>query len=160
MIEILDVSKAYPNGVHALNHVKLKIDDGEFVYVIGATGSGKSTLLNILTFLDFPSSGEVEFNGQKINYNNTIYNDYLRKRSFSIVYEENNFLENETLLNNLSTFLSINHLQLDENKLYELMEFLNLRKNLLDQKIGQLSGGEKKRANILNCSLSSRQEKV
>ena len=41
MIEILDVSKAYPNGVHALNHVKLKIDDGEFVYVIGATGSGR-----------------------------------------------------------------------------------------------------------------------
>ena len=41
MIEILDVSKAYPNGVHALNHVKLKIDDGEFVYVIGATGLRK-----------------------------------------------------------------------------------------------------------------------
>ena len=41
MIDLKDVSKAYPNGVHALNHVNLHIDKGEFVYVIGATGSGK-----------------------------------------------------------------------------------------------------------------------
>lgn len=40
MIDLKDVSKAYPNGVHALNHVNLHIDKGEFVYVIGATGSG------------------------------------------------------------------------------------------------------------------------
>ena len=39
MIDLKDVSKAYPNGVHALNHVNLHIDKGEFVYVIGATGS-------------------------------------------------------------------------------------------------------------------------
>ena len=45
MIDLKDVSKAYPNGVHALNHVNLHIDKGEFVYVIGATGSGKSTTL-------------------------------------------------------------------------------------------------------------------
>ena len=57
MIEILDVSKAYPNGVHALNHVKLKIDDGEFVYVIGATGSGKSTLIKILNGEIVPDEG-------------------------------------------------------------------------------------------------------
>ena len=37
MIDLKDVSKAYPNGVHALNHVNLHIDKGEFVYVIGAT---------------------------------------------------------------------------------------------------------------------------
>lgn len=156
MIRFNKINKIYKKRskeIYALKDFSYCFKDTGFYAVTGQSGSGKSTLLNILTFLDFPSNGEVEFNGQKINYNNTIYNDYLRKRSFSIVYEENNFLENETLLNNLSTFLSINHLQLDENKLYELMEFLNLRKNLLDQKIGQLSGGEKKRANILRALL-------
>lgn len=48
MIEFKDVSKAYPNGVHALNHVNLKVEDGEFIYVIGATGSGKSTMIKLL----------------------------------------------------------------------------------------------------------------
>lgn len=66
MIEILDVSKAYPNGVHALNHVKLKIDDGEFVYVIGATGSGKSTLIKILNGEIVPDEGLVIVNGTDV----------------------------------------------------------------------------------------------
>ena len=49
MIDLKDVSKAYPNGVHALNHVNLHIDKGEFVYVIGATGSGKSRWTAVFT---------------------------------------------------------------------------------------------------------------
>ena len=63
MIDLKDVSKAYPNGVHALNHVNLHIDKGEFVYVIGATGSGKSTLIKVLNGEEVPDEGTVIVDG-------------------------------------------------------------------------------------------------
>ncbi|WP_304937694.1 ATP-binding cassette domain-containing protein, partial [Faecalibaculum rodentium] len=59
MIELKDASKAYPNGVHALNHIDLRIDPGEFVYVIGPTGSGKSTLIKLLNGEEVADSGTV-----------------------------------------------------------------------------------------------------
>lgn len=63
MIELNNVTKAYPNGVHALNHVDLHIEDGEFVYVIGATGSGKSTLIKLLNGEEVADEGTVMVNG-------------------------------------------------------------------------------------------------
>ena len=48
MLDLKHVSKTYKNGVNALYDVNLKIDQGEFVYIIGPTGSGKSTLIKLL----------------------------------------------------------------------------------------------------------------
>ena len=66
MIELKDASKAYPNGVHALNHIDLRIDPGEFVYVIGPTGSGKSTLIKLLNGAEVADSGTVTVNGTNV----------------------------------------------------------------------------------------------
>ena len=48
MIEFKNVSKTYKNGTHALQNVNLKVEDGEFVYIIGRVGSGKSSLLKTI----------------------------------------------------------------------------------------------------------------
>ena len=66
MIELKDASKAYPNGVHALNHIDLRIDPGEFVYVIGPTGSGKSTLIKLLNGEEVADSGTVTVNDTNV----------------------------------------------------------------------------------------------
>ena len=61
MIELINVKKIYEMGtinVNALNGVSLKIDQGEFIAIIGASGSGKSTIMNILGCLDVPTSGQ------------------------------------------------------------------------------------------------------
>ncbi len=71
MIELKNVTKAYPNGVHALNHVDLSIEDGEFVYVIGATGSGKSTLIKLLNGEEVADEGTVIVNGVDVGHSNT-----------------------------------------------------------------------------------------
>jgi putative ABC transport system ATP-binding protein len=70
LIDIRDVSKAYqtPAGEFiALENVDLKVDQGEFVSVVGKSGSGKSTLINMITGIDRPSSGHILVDGLTVN---------------------------------------------------------------------------------------------
>ena len=66
MIEFKGVSKVYDNGVRALNNVNLKIEEGEFVAIIGLSGAGKSTLLRLINKLIDSTEGEVIFDGQSV----------------------------------------------------------------------------------------------
>jgi putative ABC transport system ATP-binding protein len=66
MIELHEVSKAYPGGVTALDRVTLRVEPGELAAVVGPSGSGKSTMLNILGTLDRPTSGTVRIDGHDI----------------------------------------------------------------------------------------------
>lgn len=62
VIELKDIMKTYQMGdsvVHALYHVNLKIEPGEFTSIMGPSGSGKSTMMNILGCLDRPTSGSI-----------------------------------------------------------------------------------------------------
>ena len=63
MIELQDVYKVYDGSTRALNGVSLKIEDGEFVFVVGPSGSGKSTLIKLLAAELTPSEGKVIVNG-------------------------------------------------------------------------------------------------
>ncbi len=65
MIEVKNITKSYQMGdnlIYALKDVSLKIDEGDFVAIMGPSGSGKSTLTHILGLLDIPSSGQYFLN--------------------------------------------------------------------------------------------------
>ena len=63
MIEFRNVSKVYDsNGTHALSNVNIKIEDGEFVFVVGSSGAGKSTFLKLIMHEEKPTEGEIVFN--------------------------------------------------------------------------------------------------
>ena len=69
MIALWDICREYQVGdetVHALDHVSLDIERGEYLSIMGASGSGKSTLLNILGLLDIPNSGSYQFDNQEM----------------------------------------------------------------------------------------------
>ena len=67
MIELQEVYKVYDGTTRALNGVSLKIEDGEFVFVVGPSGSGKSTLIKLLSAELKPTEGKVLVNGFDIS---------------------------------------------------------------------------------------------
>lgn len=67
MIKIESVSKSYGNGAPALNNLNLNIDDGEFVFVVGASGSGKSTFIKLLLKELNPTEGTIIVNDQNLS---------------------------------------------------------------------------------------------
>jgi molybdopterin-binding protein len=68
--ELKDVTKAYGNKI-VVDAVNLQIHEGEILALLGPNGSGKTTILKILAFIEYPTSGEVKFLGEKVNFKNT-----------------------------------------------------------------------------------------
>ena len=67
MVELKRVSKTYDGEHEALKNVDLTINDGEFVFVVGASGAGKSTFLKLIMREEVPTSGTVTINGFNLN---------------------------------------------------------------------------------------------
>ena len=79
MIELQDVHKTYDTGTIALNGISMKIDDGEFVFLVGPSGSGKSTIIKILTAELRPTSGSALVNGFAVEKLRSRAVPYLRR---------------------------------------------------------------------------------
>jgi putative ABC transport system ATP-binding protein len=104
IIELDDVSKTYKSGaveVHALRHVSLGIQRGEFVAVMGASGSGKSTLMNILGCLDRPTSGAYRLNGEEVSSLGTDRLAEVRNQTLGFVFQSFNLLSRTSALENV-----------------------------------------------------------
>ncbi len=101
MIEFKDVSKVYPNGTIALEHVNLTIDDGEFVFVVGASGAGKSTLMKLLLREEKVTSGKLivgDYDLTKIpNYKIPYY-----RRQLGMVFQDFRLFEKKTVYENVA----------------------------------------------------------
>ncbi|WHY81765.1 ABC transporter ATP-binding protein [Siminovitchia fortis] len=70
MMKLSEITKVYGNGslqVPVLHGIDLAVEDGEFIAIMGPSGSGKSTLMNIIGFLDYPTTGTFELNGENIS---------------------------------------------------------------------------------------------
>ena len=87
MIQFKNVSKTYKNGTKALSHVDIQIEDGEFVFVLGASGAGKSTFLKLMMREEVPSAGEVVINGYNLNTISKRKIPYFR-RTLGIVFQD------------------------------------------------------------------------
>ena len=66
-IELDNISKTYPNGFHAVKSASFRVEPGEFLVLVGPSGCGKSTLLRMIAGLESISSGELKFDGKRMN---------------------------------------------------------------------------------------------
>jgi cell division transport system ATP-binding protein len=100
MIRLKNVTKKYKNH-YALKNIDLKIDSGEFVFVVGSSGAGKSTLMKLLYSEEKPTSGVVSIGG--INIAN-IKSDKIPnlRRCMGIVFQDYKLLQNQTVFDNVA----------------------------------------------------------
>lgn len=145
MVELTDVTKIYPNGTIALKNISLKIDKGEFVFVVGASGSGKTTFIKMLFNEECPTEGKIKVNNYKINEITRKEIPYLR-RSLGIVYQDFRLLPNKTVYENISFALQITEALPREIRRQVPMALalvgLSRKANMYPN---QLSGGEQQR---------------
>lgn len=106
MIEFANVTKRYDNGVIGLNDATLKIEKGEFVFVVGPSGSGKSTLLKLILHEVVPTTGEVYVNGYSIGQIHRKEIPYLR-RGLGVVFQDFRLLPNKTVYENVSYAMQV-----------------------------------------------------
>ena len=148
MIELIHASKRYKNGVNALNDINLKIDQGEFVYIIGPTGSGKSTLIKLLDGEEIPSNGTVNVVG--INVGKLRHSKVpLYRRNIGVVFQDYRLLPRKTVFENISYALEVIGMRKDLIRL-RVRQVMNLVG--LDDKgssfPSELSGGQQQRVAI------------
>lgn len=101
MIEFKDVTKEYTKGIVALNGVNLKIEQGEFVFIVGDSGSGKSTLIRLLMKELDPTSGTIIVNGMNLN---RMKHRHIAKyrRHLGVVFQDFRLLKDRNIYENIA----------------------------------------------------------
>ncbi len=158
LLEINDLKKSFDhiNGsITLFDNINFKIKQGDLVALVGPSGSGKSSLLHLIALLDEPSKGKIKINGRKIKDLSNSEKDELRRKSISIIFQDNNLLTDFTALENVMMPLIIKG---ENNKV--ILE--KAEKILKDVKIfnrsnhfpSELSGGEQQRVAIARALIA------
>lgn len=106
MFELKGVAKVYPNRVVALSGVDLRIDRGEFVFLVGPSGAGKSTLLKLLYREETATRGQILFNGRNLGRLHPSLVPHIR-RKVGVVFQDCKLLPNKTALENVAFALEV-----------------------------------------------------
>lgn len=148
LVQFYNVSKIYPNGVKALDDISLKIDRGEFLFLMGPSGAGKSTLIKMLFREEKPTRGQIFIASRSIVRMKRSEVPKLR-RSMGIIFQDFKLLENKTVAENVAFAMEVvgaNPRDI-KNRVPEVIKMVGLqgKENAFP---GELSGGEQQRVGI------------
>ena len=160
MIECLNIVKIYKNGdveTSVLKNVSFKIDEGEFVAIMGPSGSGKSTLMHILGALDTPSSGTYKLDGQDVSKLSDDQLANIRKDKIGFVFQSFNLLSRATVIRNVSLPLIYSEIPKEERikKAKQSLLLAGLPENRWEHLSNQLSGGQMQRVAIARALVNN-----
>ena len=150
ILETKGLKKLYGSGaaqVRALDGVNLKVEEGEFVSIVGTSGSGKSTLLHMLGGLDRPTQGEVIVQGIPIF---TLKDDQLtifRRRKIGFVFQAYNLIPVLNVFENIVLPIELDGNRVDKDYINQVVEMLGLADKRHSMP-NQLSGGQQQRVAI------------
>lgn len=159
MIEIKDIRKSYRMGkqtLEVLKGVSVRIEDGDFVAIMGPSGSGKSTLMNILGLLDVPSSGSYKFNDIETAVMNEDQLAILRREEIGFIFQQFNLLPRISAAQNVALPLLYSKKEKGLTRAESLLSRVGL-KDRVDHRPNELSGGQQQRVAIARSLINAPQ---
>lgn len=159
MIELAHISKWVTTAglrTFLLKDINLKIEEGEFISIMGPSGSGKSTLLNVIGMLDDANEGEYNFLGQPIHSLKEKQRSQLYKQYIGFVFQAYHLIDELTVYENIETPLLYQDTKSSERKamVADILDRFNMvgKKDLFPT---QLSGGQQQLVGIARALIAS-----
>ena len=155
MIRLSDVVKEYESGTTALKGISLRIEDGEFVFLVGPSGSGKSTIIKLLTGEIVPTSGQIAVNGFSLT-NIAERQIPLLRRSVGVIFQDFRLIEKKTVYENLEFVMRAVGMPKKEIKqrITYVLQLVGLEKKA-ENFPSELSGGEQQRVAIARALVNN-----
>lgn len=152
LINVGDMYKIYnpgENKVRALDGVSLRVEEGEFVAIIGHSGSGKSTLMNMLGCLDVPTKGKYILNGKDVSRLSDNELSDVRNNYIGFIFQGFNLLQNLTAIENVELPLIYRKVEKKERRklAVEALKKVGLEQRM-KHKPAEMSGGQQQRVAI------------
>ena len=155
VIRMNDVTMVYDNGTRAVNKANLRVDEGEFVFLVGASGSGKTTIIKLLTAEVRPTEGRVLVNNYNVGEMKKRQIPYLR-RTLGVVYQDFRLIKNKSVYENVAFAM---HVVGAPNR--EIRRKVPIILGLVDLedkaqcKPAELSGGEQQRVGLARALINN-----
>ena len=155
MIEFQNVSKKYKNGTEALKNVNLKIQKGEFAFVVGSSGAGKSTLIKTILREEVPTTGSLFVAGQNLTRMRR-WNIPKYRRTLGVVFQDFRLIPNMTVYDNVAFAMRVTNVVGREIRqrvpyVLKLLGIASKAKSMPDQ----ISGGEQQRVALARALVNN-----
>ncbi len=155
MIRLIDIHLEYENGTRALKGVNLRIDDGDFVFLVGPSGSGKSSIIKLITAEIPPTEGRLMVNGYNLNIISPRQVPGMR-RTLGVIFQDFRLIEKKSVYENLTFVMRVAGASPREirKRIPYVLQLVGL-----DQKEkccpSELSGGEQQRVAIARALVNN-----
>ena len=149
ILRLEHIQKVYGNGgsiTKAIREISFRVEEGEFVGIMGASGSGKTTLLNCISTIDAVSAGHIYLDGQDVTEIKPKDLARFRREKLGFVFQDFNLLDTLTIGENIALVLAINRTPASqvEEKVRAMAQRLSIQ-DILSKYPYQVSGGQRQR---------------